>query len=56
MEMIPTGHPLCCFLTDHHVDALGQTVADEVPFSHPDFPAPFPFLLFFAWVEIEPVM
>lgn len=54
--MIPTGRPLCFFLTDQNVEALRQTVADEVPLSHPHFPAPFPFLPFFAWVEIEPVM
>jgi len=49
-------HSLCCFLAEHNLDALGQSMADAAPLSGPDFSAPFPLLSFLAWVEIKPVM
>lgn len=56
MEMFLTGHEPCCSLAVHNLEGLGQSVADAVPLSHPDFPALFPLLPFLAQVEIEPIM
>lgn len=56
MEMFLVGHALCFSLAEHKLEALRQSMADAVPLSHPEFPAPFPLLPFLAEVKIEPVM